>query len=309
MKRPEFSVLIPVYNAAETLPATVRSVLTQSQPDFELILVDDGSRDASLAIMLELAASDRRIRVVQQANGGVAAARNLAMELARGRFLAFLDADDLWHPKKLAQHAAFHVHWPDLAISFARVAFSASPHVDDWSRQTCSAACPGVVGLSDLLAENPACTMSNMVVSRAAAARIGPFRSGMNFAEDQEWLVRAAAAGLEIRCLDAVLVAYRFSPDGLSINLEKMYAGWRDLVAEHGTGADIRASEAVYCRYLARRALRAGTRPRTALHYALLGLRLHPPSFLGDCQRGWTTLVAACAAPFLPRWARLRLFA
>jgi glycosyltransferase involved in cell wall biosynthesis len=309
MTEPHFSVLVPVYNAAATLPATAASVLAQNWRDFELILIDDGSTDASMAVMLDLAAQDNRVRVIQQANGGVAAARNLAIELARGRTLAFLDADDLWHPRKLEHHAAVHARWPDLAISFARVAFSSSPHPETWARGRCSAALPGMVGLSDMIAENPACTMSNIVVRRDALAQIGPFRRGMNFAEDQLWLVQAAAAGLEIRCIDTVLVAYRLSPDGLSINLDQMHAGWRAVMAEYGAGADVRAAEALYCRYLARRALRAGTPPMTALRYAWRGLSLHPPSFLGDCQRGWTTLVAAAAAPLLPRWARVRLFA
>jgi cellulose synthase/poly-beta-1,6-N-acetylglucosamine synthase-like glycosyltransferase len=209
------------------------------------------------------------------------------------------------------RHAAVHQLAPGLAISFARVAFSSSPAPDDWAAQTCSAMLAGPVGVAQLLAENPACTMSNVVIRRDALARVGPFHSGMSFAEDQEWLVRAAAAGLSIRAIDHILVAYRLSPDGLSVNLERMHAGWHALAAAHGGGDAIRlrAAEARYCRYLARRALRAGATPGTALRYARLGLALSAAAFLADGRRGWATIAGVLAAPFLPRWARLRLFA
>lgn len=101
---PQVSIIMPVYNADSFLPASLASVLAQSFADWELIAVDDGSSDASPSILKRFAAKDSRIRVLSTGgNLGAGGARNCAMEAARGRWLAFLDADDRWHPEKLAR--------------------------------------------------------------------------------------------------------------------------------------------------------------------------------------------------------------
>ena len=105
---PLVSVVTPVWNAAATLRATVASVRAQTLPDWELTLVDDASTDGSREIARALAAEDARIRLlVRERNGGAAAARNDAIRAARGRLVAFLDADDRWYPEKLARQAEF----------------------------------------------------------------------------------------------------------------------------------------------------------------------------------------------------------
>jgi glycosyltransferase involved in cell wall biosynthesis len=93
------SVVIPLYNKAESVRATVSSVLRQSYADFELIVVDDGSTDSSGLLVASI--EDRRIRVVSQANAGPGAARNRGLAEARGEYVTFLDADDEWEPKFL----------------------------------------------------------------------------------------------------------------------------------------------------------------------------------------------------------------
>ena len=100
---PLVSVITPVWNAAATLGAAVVSVRAQTEPDWEMLIVDDGSTDGSLALARRLAAEDPRLRpLALGANHGPAAARNAGIRAARGRFIAFLDADDLWYPQKLA---------------------------------------------------------------------------------------------------------------------------------------------------------------------------------------------------------------
>ena len=91
---PTVSIIVPVYNAQHTLQRCVDSILDQEYADFELLLVDDGSRDASGGLCDAYAARDRRVRVFHRENGGVSAARNLALEQARGTYLQFLDSDD-----------------------------------------------------------------------------------------------------------------------------------------------------------------------------------------------------------------------
>lgn len=95
------SVIIPAYNAGAWLPATVESVFAQTCPDWEMILVDDGSTDNTGALCDRYAAADSRIRVLHKENGGPSSARNRGIDVAHGEWLTFLDTDDLLHPKFL----------------------------------------------------------------------------------------------------------------------------------------------------------------------------------------------------------------
>jgi len=108
--KPFFSILVPVYQAEKTLERCVQSVLTQEFGDFELILVDDGSRDNSGALCDALARADTRIMVLHQANSGVSAARNTGIRAARGGYLLFLDSDDALLPDALSLYAKATVH-------------------------------------------------------------------------------------------------------------------------------------------------------------------------------------------------------
>jgi glycosyltransferase involved in cell wall biosynthesis len=99
-------VVIPACNAAETLPETLGSVCNQTYGNLDIIVVDDGSTDDTAAIVQRHRAQDPRLRLVQQRNGGVASARNAGIDAAAGDFVAFIDADDLWHPTKIAKQMA-----------------------------------------------------------------------------------------------------------------------------------------------------------------------------------------------------------
>jgi len=102
------SIVMPVYNAASYLEKTIRSAQEQTYTNWELIAVDDCSADDSFAMLCRMAEQDSRIRPVrQEKNAGAAMARNRGMELAQGRFLAFLDSDDLWAKNKLEKELAF----------------------------------------------------------------------------------------------------------------------------------------------------------------------------------------------------------
>lgn len=103
------SIVVPVYNAADYLRQTVEMVRRQTFPDWELILVEDHCTDESPKVLKELAAEDGRIRVMQQKKGvkGAANARNLGTRHASGRYLAFLDADDVWREDKLEKELAY----------------------------------------------------------------------------------------------------------------------------------------------------------------------------------------------------------
>lgn len=97
------SIIVPVYNVAEYLSSCIRSILVQSCPDFELLLVDDGSTDASGEICDRFALQDSRIKVIHQRNAGVCAARNSALDQMKGEYCLLVDSDDFIHPD-LLQH-------------------------------------------------------------------------------------------------------------------------------------------------------------------------------------------------------------
>lgn len=120
------SVIIPVYNAEKYIRETVESVLQQREEDWELLLVDDCSTDGTWRMLEELAAGypDRRIRIFrQEANQGAARARNRGLEEARGRYIAYLDADDLWLPEKLEKQLRF-MNEKQAAFSFTGYEFA-----------------------------------------------------------------------------------------------------------------------------------------------------------------------------------------
>ena len=103
MSSPLVSVIIPVYNAERYIETTIRSVLTQTLQDFEIIVLNDGSKDSSGEIIQRLQQEDKRIIYIPKANSGVSDTRNIGISKASGKYLAFLDADDIWKPDNLAE--------------------------------------------------------------------------------------------------------------------------------------------------------------------------------------------------------------
>lgn len=113
------SVITPNYNCGRFLAQTIKSVIAQSYTDWELFIVDDCSTDNSLQIAEKYAAKDSRIKIIRQAeNQGAAVARNTAISLAQGEFIAFLDSDDIWLPQKLEKQISFmHEHGCDFSFT------------------------------------------------------------------------------------------------------------------------------------------------------------------------------------------------
>ena len=110
----KFSVVIPLYNKEHYIEATIQSVLNQTCQDFEVLVVDDGSKDYSLSLARKFESD--RVRIIPQENQGVSVARNTGIENARGKFIAFLDADDEWRPDYLATIDDLTVKYPESAI-------------------------------------------------------------------------------------------------------------------------------------------------------------------------------------------------
>lgn len=149
---PRFTVIIPFRNAAATLPDTLDSLAAQTCRDWEALLIDDASEDDGASLVQRAASIDSRISLIQIQEQvrprGVAATRNLGLQRARGEIIAFLDADDLWHPDKLQrQNAKFE--------DGAEIVFSAYRRVDEKGRFLGLVAAKNQVAWSDALAGNP----------------------------------------------------------------------------------------------------------------------------------------------------------
>jgi glycosyltransferase involved in cell wall biosynthesis len=123
MSAPSISVLLPVHNAGRFLRAAVASILAQTHRDFELIAVDDGSTDASGRILDAFAATDSRVRLISRPNTGIVGALNDGLAVARGEFIARMDADDIAEPGRLEQQLAHLLIHPEIIAlgTFARV--------------------------------------------------------------------------------------------------------------------------------------------------------------------------------------------
>ena len=217
------SVVIPAYNCGPWVAEAVASALAQTHPPAEILVVDDGSTDDTAA---HLAAFGSAIRVLRQANGGAAAARNAGVAAAAGSFIAFLDADDVWHPRKLERQLPHLAARPDLGLLATGHYAWPGPHAD------ASADAPALipVPLDRLIVRNSIVTST--VVARADVLRAaGPFDAELHGPEDFDlWLRVAQRAKLAI--LPTPLSGYRTVVGSLSKNAVRMEEGMRRILGK-----------------------------------------------------------------------------
>lgn len=266
---PSVSVVMPLFNTEQYVQKAIASVLAQTYLDFELIVVDDGSTDESVERCRQF--RDPRLCLISQENRGLAGARNTGIRHARGRYVALLDADDRWHPHKLALHIAHLEQRPKVGVSYSQSAL-----MDDAGRPMGIVQAPKLtdVKAADILCRNPIGNGSAPVIRKAAFDAIAfvstrrskeqacYFDEDLRQSEDIEcWLRIATQTAWEFEGLGQALTWYRINTQGLSANLEKQYQSWQivrdkaaryapELLERHGSLA-----EAYQLRYLARRAV------------------------------------------------------
>ena len=229
------SVLIPAYNAESTLLQTLHSVQRQTFTDFEAIIVDDGSKDATARIAAEFAESDARFELVRQENAGVAAARNTALALAKGRWVAPLDADDLWHPEKLQRQ----LKRLEEAGPGAVLAYSWSVDIDERSRVIARRldldSFEGDV-YAALVLTNFIGNASVPLVTRDALLRVGGWDASLRAraaqgCEDWQNYLRLAELG-DFVLARGFLVGYRQSAGSMSRRVEEMTRSYELVLSE-----------------------------------------------------------------------------
>lgn len=210
---PLISVLLPVRDGGAWLAKAVASVLGQSWSNLELLLVDDHSRDDAVA---ELPRGDPRLRVLQATGKGLVAALNQGLAMARGEWLARMDADDLCHPQRLATQTAYLRANPRVDIVATCVAMPASEPESGWSRYLAwsnSLRDPESIE-RELFVESPLVHPS-VLLPRALLQRLGGYRDGP-FPEDYELWLRAAEAGCRFGKPEPPLLHWRDHPQRLT---------------------------------------------------------------------------------------------
>ncbi len=208
-QKPLVSVIIPVYNGERYLSGTIGSVIAQTEKDWEIVAVNDGSTDRSQALLEACAARNPgRIRVISVQNGGVSRARNRGVSEARGTYIAFLDQDDLWSPQKLQLQLEQFRSDTALGISFTNESI-----IDD----------KGSVIRQNVFRFNEKrnrgyvferlifevfIPISSVMLTRELFTGIGGFDPGYSLAEDYDFLLKAVR-NARVDYIDAPLLLYR----------------------------------------------------------------------------------------------------
>jgi len=252
MNAPRVSVIIPAYNSGPLVEEAIGSALAQTRPPAEVVVINDGSTDDTAE---RLARFGPPVRVIRQANGGVSAARNRGLAAATGAFVAFLDADDVWHPDKLRRQLEAFAKRPELGLLGTLTVpwpgtFPAEPEVRResdllWrqaSRPAGDTPRPGGLGprqeagvvtpvpLDDLVVRNRFVT-SSVVMRRELAEQVGEFDGSLHGPEDFDYWLRAAALA-PVANLEEPLTGYRDLGGSLSKQAARMEDGMRRILGK-----------------------------------------------------------------------------
>jgi glycosyltransferase involved in cell wall biosynthesis len=229
---PEVSVVIPAYNAERFIAETLRSVQAQTFRDFEVLVVDDGSTDRTASIVDAFGPPIRRL---QQKNGGVSRARNAGSAAATGRFVAFLDADDLWDPPKLERQVELLRSRPDVGFCYPGVRRIGA---DGQVRQVESAReytdlCRELLLHSSVVTS--AC--SSMMVRRDVLERAGGFDPAFSQCADWDFLIRLSLV-TPGAALPKPLVSYRTFAGNMSSDVSHLERDTFAVLAKFFSGPD-----------------------------------------------------------------------
>lgn len=204
MPRPPISCIVPVFNGARYIASALESILRQTYAPAEIIVVDDGSTDATADV---LARYSNRVRSLRQQNAGPAAARNTGLNSARGEFVAFLDADDLWHPEKLSRQMSRFVACPELDLCIAHVQNFWVPELAEEEARLRNHRFSQPV---------PGYATQALLARRALFDRVGRFATTLRAFDDAEWFLRAIDKKAVLEILPDVLVYRRLHQNNLS---------------------------------------------------------------------------------------------
>jgi glycosyltransferase involved in cell wall biosynthesis len=192
---PEISVVVPVYNGERYLAESIRSVLDQGHAALELLVVDNGSTDGTA----DVARSFPSVRYARLPERGLSQALNFGIERCRGAFLAFLDADDLWPPNRLAVQLDAFTRDPAVEAVFGHVEQFISPELDESAKARLTVRDRYLPGRH----------RGSMLIRTESFRKVGPFDPSIPYGEFLDWYMRAVDHGLRERMLPDVLTRRR----------------------------------------------------------------------------------------------------
>ena len=198
------SCIVPVFNGELYLAEALDSILAQTYRPLDIIVADDGSTDGTPDVV---AGYGQRVRYVWQPNAGANAARNLGLNAARGDFVAFLDADDLWHPEKLMRQMACFQARPELKLCLTHVQNFWVPELEEERRQFRD---------HRLSKPVPGHATQTLLARKSLFEEIGQFDAARTHTGDTEWLLRAKELGVVTEMMAEVLVHRRLHRTNLS---------------------------------------------------------------------------------------------
>lgn len=208
------SVVIPARDAARTLGETLASIAAQSRPALELLVVDDGSRDATAAVAAAAGA-----RVLRPAGSGVSAATNSGVAASRAPLIAFCDADDLWAAEKLERQTALLAAHPEAGMALCHFDCFACPSLDPAARARVAVPAEPRAGW----------LRSCLLLRREAFERVGPLTVGLQQGDMIDWFDRARGAGIEAVIAPEVLVHRRLHPGSMSFGARGQHRGYIEM--------------------------------------------------------------------------------
>jgi glycosyltransferase involved in cell wall biosynthesis len=303
MSAPTITAMVRAYNAQEFIGETVEAILAQTRAPDEVVVVDDGSTDATPEILA--AFGSERVRVVRQPNSGLAAAFNRGFAESRGDYVAICDADDVWAPDRLErQAAALHAH-PDVDLLFGAVSIFGT-EAGSWGHFEIPEA--GVLDgprlRNDLFRLNVIST-STVTVRRALQQRVEPFAEH-NGAEDYDFWQRCLRAGAVVHYDPAVLARYRRHADQVTTSMLRVQRAMLEvrLLHEDVPGDRAMVDDVLAANHFKIGRLLADASPREArAQFRAAARRAGPRTPTGLRARAW---VAVLALPHAPRRALRR---
>ena len=216
---PIISVILPAYNSEKTIKRTINSVLQQTFTDLELIIINDGSQDSTLDIISQF--NDFRVKVFSYPNSGGNISRNRGIQVASGKFLSFLDADDLWTVDKLQRQLQTLQENTDV-----KVAYSWTDYIDENDNFLLSGTYISVNGdvYEQLFITNFLENGSNPLIDREVILELGGFDESLNAGQDWDMWLRLANK-YNFVAVPSVQILYRISPNSRSSNLKRQEEG------------------------------------------------------------------------------------
>jgi glycosyltransferase involved in cell wall biosynthesis len=219
------SVIMPIYNGQPFVREAVGSVLAQTHRDLELVTVDDGSTDDTLSVLQEFAAADSRVRVVSQPNGGIAAARNRALQEARAEWVVNLDHDDVMLPNRIERQLAFIGMHPDVKVFSCR-AYYVNAEGRIFGKTKCEPITTRAAFERYFATNQPiGINQSAAALHRPTILEVGGYRSQFDAVEDLDLWNRVAERGHVVLQQDELLMKYRIH--GSSVTASRTRQSWQ----------------------------------------------------------------------------------